>query len=252
MTNAILGQEASQLHHLHPGPLTELTQVFYDLGKYTHAPLLYNPEALAQRITTLVTECIDSIQVSHKDITPETRALHTSRCHIVAKLAAMVKLSPQLKYYPEVVYHAITERIEFLCLTFHRLLYRFFAADYQLPESYVKMEVSNARMQYQRLLQQYPGNKLLRAILRAVHTFVHHSVPEQRSKERVDYINTLLHNLKLWNRAKGAHEQLFEIAIAMNLNCRRLLHYMATEAGMQIHAAQSGANKLACIGRLRK
>jgi len=175
----------------------------------------------------------------------------TNRCQVVASLAPLVKQSPQLQRYPEIVGKNIIEGLEYLCLVFHRQLYRLFPADYQLPHSYLKMEVANAGMQYQRLLSHYPDNKLLKAMLRPIDKFVHHT-SANNTKKCIDYNNVLLGNIKLWQRKKGTQDELYEITLSMNLNCPRLMHYMASEAGLMLQSFEKSADKGAYIERLQK
>lgn len=252
MSNAFPGQDVTLPDFINPGPLAELMRVICDLGKYSHIELLYNPDAFLQHVTRLVAECIDTVQASHKEITPETQDLFTDRCYMVTNLVAVVKHSPQLKRYPGGLHQQVKEKLDYLCLTFHRLLFRFFSADYQLPDSYIRMEINNAETQYFRLKKQYSGNHLLNAMLRPIYKFIHNTAAEQHTKARIEYINTLLHNLKLWSRKEGTSAQLYEIALIMNLNCPRFMHYMANEANTHIHSGERSADRLERIAQLRK
>ncbi|GGH61300.1 hypothetical protein HNQ91_001037 [Filimonas zeae] len=231
--------------------LTELTQIVYELAGSSRHRLLYNADVLVSHIEALVTESIDNIHALSRELTPDMHETLTNRCQVVASLVPLVKQSPQLQRYPETVGKNIIGGLEYLCLIFHRQLYRVFSADYQLPHSYLKMEVTNAGMQYQRLLSQYPNNKLLKAMLRPIEKFIHNT-SANNTKKSIDYNNVLLSNIKLWQRRKGTQDELYEIALTMNLNCPRFMHYMASEAGLELQSFEKRADKGACIERLQK
>ncbi|BAV08502.1 hypothetical protein SAMN05421788_11484 [Filimonas lacunae] len=231
--------------------LTELTTIIYDLTSSSHRKVLFDSETLVNHIGALVTESIHHIRALCQQLTPNMHESLTNRCVIVADLATLVKQSSQLKRYPETAEKAIIEGLENLCLVFHRQLYQLFPSDYQLPHSYLKMEATNASRQYQRLLSQYPNNKLLKAILRPVNKFVHHTAANN-TKKCIDYNNILLANIKLWQRKNGTQDELYEIALTMNLNCPRFMHHMASEASYMLQSFEKSADKSGYIEQLQK
>ncbi|BAV06684.1 hypothetical protein SAMN05421788_107343 [Filimonas lacunae] len=231
--------------------LNKLTKLIYEITNPSRSELLFDAGILVNHIGSLVTESIHHIHALCQELKPNMHESLTNRCVIVADLATMVKQSPQLKRYPETTEKAIIEGLENLCLVFHRQLYQLFPSDYQLPHSYLKMEVANANRQYQRLLSQYPENKLLKAVLRPVNKFVHHTAANN-TKKCIEYNNTLLANIKLWQRKNGTQNDLYEIALAMNLNCPRFMHHMASEASYTLQSFEKNADKNAYIEQLQK
>lgn len=249
--NLLPGQPAALPQQPQSIALTELTHIVYELAGSSRRELLYDANTLVHHIEALVTESIDNIHTLSQELMPDMYEALTNRCQVVASLAPLVKRSQQLQRYPEAVGKNIIEGLEYLCLVFHRQLYRLFPSDYQLPYSYLKMEVLNAGMQYQRLLSLYPDNKLLKAMLRPIDKFVHHT-SANNTKKCIEYNNILLSNIKLWQRKKGAQDELYEIALAMNLNCPRFMHHMASEASFILQSFEKSADKGAYIDRLQK
>lgn len=249
--NLLPGQQAALPQQPQSLALNELTNIIYELAGSSRGILMYNSDTLVHHIGALVKESIDNIHVLSCELTPDMHESLTSRCQVVASLAPLVKRSPQLQRYPETVGKKIIEGLEYLCLVFHRQLYRLFPSDYQLPYSYLKMEVASSGMQYKRLLQHYPNNMLLKAMLRPIDKFVHHT-SANNTKKCIDYNNVLLSNIKLWQRKKGTQDELYEIALTMNLNCPRFMHYMASEAGLTLQSFEKTADKAAYIERLQR
>lgn len=244
-------QSTAILPHSPSLALTDLTRFVHELALPARSGLLYDADTLVDHIETLVTDSIDHIHALCRALTPDMYDSLTDRCQMVASLSPLAKQSPQLKRYPETVGKTIIEGLEHLCLEFHRQLYQLFPSEYQLPHSYLKMEVANASRQYQRLLSQYPRNKLLKAMLRPVNKFVHHTVANS-TKRCIDYNNVLLSNIRLWQRKSGTQDELYEIALTMNLNCPRFMHHMASEAGCILQSFEKSADKSAYIGQLQK
>lgn len=248
--------EISGFNHPLPGnpssyALTELANVIADITRPSNRQLRYDSTTLMQHVHALITETTGNLHIWSREYTPEMQGMLTSSCSMVASLAPLVKHSTQAKLYPEDVTRTITEGLENLCLDFHRQLYQHFNADYKLPASYIKMEAHNANIQYNRLLAAHPDNLLLKAMLYPVHKLT--CQPSANStKQRIDYINILLGNIKLWHKRKDTQEQLYEIALAMNLNCPRTLRHMAADASTRILQYSKGADRLEYINQLTK
>lgn len=249
--NGLPGQENAFPHNPQSLALTELTHIVHDLTSLSRGGLLYDSDTLVNHIKKLVTESINNIPALCRDVTPDMCEALTNRCQVAASLATIVKQSPQLQRYPETAGKIIIEGLEHLCLVFHRQLYKLFPSDYQLPNSYLKMEVDNANRQYQRLLSQYPDNKLLKAMLRPINKFVHHTAVNN-TKKCIDYNNVLLSNIKLWQRKKGTQNELYEIALTINLNCPRFMHHMASEASSILQSFEKVDDKTVYIEQLQK
>lgn len=251
MNNGISGFNDPLAHQPASHAIAKLANLIADLTNPARKGLLYESKPLLDHVNSLVTETKDNLYAWCQEYTPEMQITLTSSCNMVASLAPLIKYSPQTKLYPENVTQAITEKLDHLCLEFHRQLYQFFQPDYKLPASYIKMEALNAHIQYKRLLADHPGNLLLKAMLRPVHKLMYQP-SANNTKERVDYITVLLSNLKLWHRKKGTQEQLYEIALAMNLNCPRVLKHMAGDASIRILKYKKSVDRLEYIGQLNK
>lgn len=231
--------------------ITELTELIAEIATYPRGRLRYESDTLVKHVEDLITETTGNLYIWCREYTPEMQSTLTQSCNLLASLVPLVKASPQLKSYPETVVLTIAKGLEYLCLDFHRQLYQLFPADCQLPDSYLKMETESADTQYNRLLEAYPDSLLLKAMLGPIHKLLCNPFANG-TKEKIDYIHLLLVNIKLWHRKKGTEEQLYEIALAMNLNCPRLLHRMAVEANTRIQKCSNGTEQLECIAQMRR
>jgi len=251
MTNEISGLNNPLPYQPSSHALTDLANVITEITSFSRGQLLYNTDTMVRHVDALITETTGNLHTWCLEYTPEMQATLTGSCKIIANLAPMVKYSPRSKMYPEAVIQTLANGLDKLCLEFHRKLYHVFKEDYKLPASYIKAEARTTNLQYKRLLADHPDNQLLKAMLRPVHKLMYQP-SANNTKERVDYINVLLGNIKLWHRKKGTQEQLYEIALAMNLNCPRILNHIAGDASARILKYNNGTERLEYIEQLNK
>ncbi|GGH63485.1 hypothetical protein HNQ91_002516 [Filimonas zeae] len=165
----------------------------------------------------------------------ERDALSMSKCFSASlrqKGAMVIRLLDTLQRlytaHPDLqcVYQPVLERLLNVHDTFRDAYTDDYTAGQKIPDIRLQSHIRHMQAAYHNLLQSDKENLLLKAVLSPVSQLIRHSSKGNNTDSKVEYAQVLLLNVRLWRFKKLPDSALYEIAVAMNINCRELLHYL--------------------------
>lgn len=117
------------------------------------------------------------------------------------------------------------------------------AGNSKIADIFLAEILKEMRRQYYKLLIDHPGIPLLKAILHPATRVVLHSSKGNNTPLIIQYADGLLKNLALWHRRKGTAQQLYEIALAMNLNSPHFFQYLTETAVAALKQCANAAGR---------
>lgn len=98
----------------------------------------------------------------------------------------------------------------------------------KMPQTVADKIMNVMKAGYNNLLAAHNNNGLLKAVLHPVWQVIKHAAKSNNTYHRVMYAYDLLVRVKWWHRVKGHYDQLYGIAISMNINSPEFLQHINT------------------------
>lgn len=101
-----------------------------------------------------------------------------------------------------------------------------YPANSKMPDIMAEKYIGTLQAGYQQVLGQHKDNGLLKALLHPLWEVIKRSGQGNNTFHRITYAFKLLGRVKLWHQHKGSYNQLYDIALSMNINSPAFLKYL--------------------------
>ncbi|GGH73386.1 hypothetical protein HNQ91_003644 [Filimonas zeae] len=247
MKTELLPQPAQQPYALYTGALPNLFLLLQHDLHPDNIPLLFQNGQLESRVNDVKQQCHNLIHefsclICYGTDATGNSTLQRSWCaeNTLLDIAyRYIKIHPELKTVYQPALDAIIEVYNFLDTHFKQL----HPAGSKMPDIIIEKYITTMKRAYHKLLQAHNQNGLLKALLHPAWEVIKHPGKGNNTYHRVTYAFQLLGRVKLWHQRKGSYDELYGIALSMNVNSQAFLEYISVMGKKALDAFADEAAK---------